>query len=241
MKLACCTWTLFGIGSSTTSANSEASNRLTQLGEVGFRWMDARPGDLSTDRAHTKMSELHMGATCIGISFGIPEQYTLHSKDPDELEKAIDFAQKGVDDVQKNGARTAYVVPPLDDSQQATERFAIAIPSLADYAAERGVKLCIEHFPGRGLDTVDQTLDSIHELDHPNLYLLFDLGHAQITKEEPGKAIRKAGDLLGYVHLDNNDGEQDLHWALLDGVMTHDALASTFVCCFQGYRIYWRC
>ena len=33
---------------------------------------------------------------------------------------------------------------------------------------------------------------------------------------------------MGYVHLDDNDGEGDLHWPLLAGVLTEKVLSATF-------------
>ncbi len=60
---------------------------------------------------------------------------------------------------------------------------------LADVAAGYGIKLCIEHFPGKALATVRDTLDYIAKLGHDNLYLLFDIGHAQISKEDPAEAV----------------------------------------------------
>ena len=33
---------------------------------------------------------------------------------------------------------------------------------------------------------------------------------------------------LGYVHLDDNDGINDLHWSLLEGVMTDESLRRDF-------------
>ena len=98
---------------------------------------------------------------------------------------------------------------------------------LAGIAAGYGVKLCIEHFPGKALPTVIDTLEFIANLGHDNLYLLLDIGHAQISKEDPAEAVELAGDRLGYFHLDDNDGRSDLHWALLDGVLSEAILGNT--------------
>ena len=72
------------------------------------------------------------------------------------------------------------------------------------------------------------TLEFVRDIAHPNLYLLLDIGHLLITGEDPRGLIESAGDRLGYVHLDDNDGEGDLHLSLLDGVMTQDFLDATF-------------
>jgi len=50
-----------------------------------------------------------------------------------------------------------------------------------------------------------------------------------MANEDPAAMVRLAGDRLGYVHLDDNDGEQDLHLGLYDGVMTADVLERMLV------------
>jgi sugar phosphate isomerase/epimerase len=57
-------------------------------------------------------------------------------------------------------------------------------------------------------------------LDHPNLTLLLDVGHCLISGEDPAVAVQQAGDALGYVHFDDNDGVHDCHWPLLNGQLT---------------------
>ena len=77
----------------------------------------------------------------------------------------------------------------------------------------------MEHFPGTALPTVSETLAFLQGVDHPNLYLLFDTGHAQISGEEMVATIKAAGPQLGYVHLNDNDGLGDFHLPLLDGII----------------------
>ena len=78
------------------------------------------------------------------------------------------------------------------------------------------------------MPTVAATLGFLRLIAHPNLYLLFDIGHAQISREEPRAALTAAGDRLGYVHLDDNDAVGDLHLALTDGLQTSESLGRLF-------------
>ena len=64
---------------------------------------------------------------------------------------------------------------------------------------------------------------TLHQRSH-----LPAVGHIQMRGEDPAQIIRQAGERLSYVHLDDNDGVGDLHWSLLDGVMTRDSLGSIF-------------
>ncbi|MCB8958748.1 MAG: TIM barrel protein [Ardenticatenales bacterium] len=117
-------------------------------------------------------------------------------------------------------------MPTFDADPAALARYGASLQQLATAAAAHGIKVCIEHFPGRALPTAAATLAFIKGLGHDNLYLLLDLGHLQMSGEDPAAVIQAAGNRLGYVHLDDNDGVGDLHWALLDGVMTEASLGA---------------
>ena len=49
-----------------------------------------------------------------------------------------------------------------------------------------------------------------------------------MANEDPADMIALAGDRLAYFHLDDNDGTNDLHLGLCDGVLTEDVLQSSF-------------
>jgi sugar phosphate isomerase/epimerase len=67
--------------------------------------------------------------------------------------------------------------------------------------------------------------------------LLLDVGHCLIAGEDAAAAARDAGPLLGYVHLDDNDGAGDLHWPLLTGRLTEARLAGLAAALREtGYR-----
>lgn len=98
---------------------------------------------------------------------------------------------------------------------------------LGDHAARWEVEICIEHFPGRLLPTVKSTLELLENLNHENLRLLIDVGHCLISREEPAQSVRTAGKRLGYIHFDDNNGRDDLHWGLLKGQLTDHQIAET--------------
>ena len=83
--------------------------------------------------------------------------------------------------------------PPVDEGT--IYRYGDRYSALAEHAQDYGVKLCIEHFPGSAFPTVAATLDFIKAINHPNIYLLFDIGHAQMTNEDPAELLPLAGDL----------------------------------------------
>src|SRR5262249_42043169 len=123
------------------------------------------------------------------------------------------------------GATIGYVSPCKDRKQ--LKPFRDAIAELAEAAAQQEIGLCVEHAPGRALSSGKETLAFVNEVGHPNLYLLLDTGHALISKEKAWELAESAGKRLGYVQMNDNDGKQDRHWALLDGRLTSDDLIKT--------------
>lgn len=218
MKLACCIWALAG----------PEPMILDQLAAIGFSWVDIRSVDFRTETSRAQIEMRKLQLSCVGLSFALPAGVGFDSPGPDTQSTAVNIAIDGVHHAAQLGASAAYVIPGIDRSRQALARYADALSKVADQAAVLGIKLCVEHFPGRALPTVVDTLAYLRAINHPNLYLLFDIGHAQMSGEEPATALYAAGDRLGYVHLDDNDGQRDLHWALLDGVLTRRMLHDTF-------------
>lgn len=218
MKLACCVWAI----------TQPESNILQHMKDIGFEWIDIQPQMLRTDDLQSLANELGLKASCMGISFGMPDGASLSDTDAANRDVAIQHMVDGMAHAVRLGADTVYVVPDIDDSAAALTRYAESIKTLSDKASEYNLKLGIEHFPGRALPTAKATLDFIEQIDHPNLYLLLDSGHLQMSDENFSETVQAAGDKLGYVHLDDNDGEGDLHWSLLDGVLTETALKELF-------------
>lgn len=214
MKLACCVWTL------TVPENQI----LEHMNSLGFDWIDIQPHMLGEEPIRSQAKSLGLKVSCMGISFGMPEGASLDHPLEDKREQAIEYSLSAIQHASNVGADCVYVVPGMDDNSDALNHFAESLKILADTAGQAGLKLCIEHFPGRALPTAQSTLDFIRKIDHPHLYLLLDSGHIQMSNEDAQEVIYLAGEKLGYVHFDDNDGQNDLHWSLLDGVMTQESL-----------------
>jgi sugar phosphate isomerase/epimerase len=161
---------------------------------------------------------------CASLGRDLPPGYSLDAAEIEMRRAALRLVEQQINDAARLGATFAYVVPPTDLSAAARDRFAEACLLLADHAASRMVRLCVEHIPGRALSTAAETLDWLRGLNHANLGLLLDVGHCLITNEDAAVVVRAAGPLLGHVHLDDNDGAGDLHWPLLTGKLTRQDL-----------------
>lgn len=217
MKIACCVWALGG----------QETDMLRQVRDLGFDWIDIQPAHLQTLESRLLAQELGLSVSCVGAAFGMPAGAALDHADAGARGAAIHHVRSAIEKAAGVGADTAYLVPGKDGKPEALERYAASISGLADVAVDRGIKLAVEHFPGMALPTAGETLALIEEIGHPNLYLLYDSGHIQMSGEDPATVIANANDRLGYIHFDDNDGLADLHWSLLDGVMTLDSLKDT--------------
>ncbi|MDE0079239.1 MAG: sugar phosphate isomerase/epimerase [Caldilineaceae bacterium] len=218
MYLSCCVWAL----------TAHPSEVLSDMRSLGFHRIDIRPDFLIEGDARTLRETYSLGVSSVAASFGVPDDAALESADADARRRGVAHIGSVVNQCAALGAKVVYLVPGKDDSPATLSRYAESLEQAAENAAAHGVRLCIEHFPGTALPTASATLDFINAIDHPNLGLLFDIGHVQMSGEDPAEVIKAAGSRLYYVHLDDNDGHGDLHWALLDGVLTTESLRDTF-------------
>ena len=218
IELAYCTWGLAGA----------ETDVLDRIAEQRIAWIDIRPGDFLPHAVRHHMYELGLRISCMGLSFGISPETALDSADRSERLAGVRAAESAILRADRLDIPTAYVVPGKDGSEEGLARYAESLSRIADHAADFDIRLCIEHFPGTALPTIADTLAFLRRLAHPNLYLLLDIGHAQMSGEPLPAAIAGAGPLIGYVHLDDNDGSGDLHLALHDGILTEQTLRETF-------------
>ena len=93
------------------------------------------------------------------------------------------------------------------------------ISSLADFAADLGVDLCLEvlnRFENHVLNTAEEGVAFVREVGKPNVKVMLDTFHMNIEEDSFGKAIRTAGPLLGHFHTGENNrrvpGKGRLPW-----------------------------
>ena len=219
MYLSCCMWALTGL----------EDDNLAQMASLGFQWIDIQPRMLVSAETQATARHRRLQVSSVGASFDMPDGAAFDSAAKQARNSALHHVDQALAHGAALGATMAYVVPGMDKDRDALARYATSVAAAAQSAQTHGIKFCIEHFPGTALATASDTLDFISDIGHPNLYLLFDIGHIQMAGEDPAAIVRQAGPRMGYVHLDDNDGQGDLHWSLLDGVMTNDSLKQTFI------------
>ncbi len=199
---------------------------LPQLAALGFSRVDVVA---ETDRPAVYLEALAdsgLLVSCAALGRNLPAGHALDAADVGLRRAALELLRRQLADAARLGATTAYLVPGTDGSETALACFAESCTLLADYAAARMVRLCVEHVPGRALPTAARTLDWLGQVGHANLGILLDVGHCLLSREDAADVVRQADDRLGYVHLDDNDGASDLHWPLFTGCLTEQQLAA---------------
>jgi D-psicose/D-tagatose/L-ribulose 3-epimerase len=95
-----------------------------------------------------------------------------------------------------------------DERERELELLAGQLRELADYAADRGVVLCIEplnRFETSFINLASQSIELVDRVDHPACKVLLDTFHMNIEERSLGDAIRAVGPRLGHFHSCEND------------------------------------
>lgn len=93
------------------------------------------------------------------------------------------------------------------------------LKTLSRFAQDRGLQICLEplnRFETDFINTCDQALQMVHDVDNPALKIQLDTFHMNIEEKDQGKAIRKVGKLLGHFHACGSDrgtpGNDHIDW-----------------------------
>ncbi len=198
---------------------------LREVETAGFHYVDVEAGFLDQPEAVGCLKSLGLRISCIALDHAMPERCSLEAKDGGATRNAVLFIKKVLEKAQAQGVQAAYVTPC--SSRKHLKAFAAAAAELAAEAEGRGIRFCVEHVPGRALSSAKEALAFVEGVGRSGIYLLLDVGHTILSRERPWEIIAAAGNRIGYVHLDDNDGKSDRHWPLLDGRLTGAGLART--------------
>jgi D-psicose/D-tagatose/L-ribulose 3-epimerase len=112
----------------------------------------------------------------------------------------------------------ADAVPP-DEYKQQWKTVVKNLKTLCKYAAKHDKLICMEplnRFETDFINTCDQALKMVRDVGSPALKLHLDTFHMNIEEKNQGKAIRKAGKLLGHFHACGSDrgtpGNDHIDW-----------------------------
>ena len=146
----------------------------------------------------------------------IPPEYNPVSDDPAVRERAYDHMRAVVDCCATVGATVLAgphqvalgVFTGRGVTDDEWKRSVDHIRRVAEYASQAQVLLTeevVNRFELYVLNTLDEAIRFVDEVGHPNCRIHLDTFHSNIEEKQPGEAIRRAGQRIGYVHISEND------------------------------------
>lgn len=147
----------------------------------------------------------------------------LNLSDPTRFEHAISATLKTVEFCRELSCPTITLhisaspgVKSRVALQQAKQCAIDALITILDYAKKHHVEILLENLVPHskhlrlGAD-IDDLIEIIDVLDTHNVGICIDTGHSLLNKQNPSNDIRKAGRWLKALHINDNNGVEDLH------------------------------
>jgi sugar phosphate isomerase/epimerase len=159
---------------------------------------------------------IHSAHGCWGGRTIRAQRVDLGAPDAATQRESIDDLKACVDWLADAGGRYLVVHPGgLSLPQERQDRRAALVSGLgelAEHARATGVIACVENmppgvYPG---SRMAELAEIMRELDHPQLALALDTGHANIGASAAEETLA-AGSLLATTHVHDNNGRQDSH------------------------------
>ena len=99
--------------------------------------------------------------------------------------------------------------------------------ALLPIAEEAGTIICLENMPTEPYDIspTAEIYKFIQEINHPNLKMCFDTGHAHVFGDDCGDMVRLIAPVLRVMHVHDNMGECDMHIWPYEGTINWDNFA----------------
>ena len=166
------------------------------------------PTKFSIDRFSRRLKEREMG---VAVTMGLPWEADVSSEDAATVargEAMLNDAVAVTRDLGGNklggiiySAHGKYSALP---TRKGWDNSVGVLRRVAERARQSGVTLNLEivnRFESNLLNTAAQGLGFIRDAGMDNIYLHLDTFHMHIEEADPAKAIRHAGDRLGYFHV----------------------------------------
>lgn len=198
-----------------------------RLRKIGYDGIECFLGmaDQKTYRQFGKyIHDIGLDVTCV-IVLG-PDENPI-SPSANEREKGRDRIKWAVDRADDLNAKVicgpfhsafATFADKAPDRQE-YEWSAEVLAAAGDYAAQADVLLApeaVNRFECYLCNTMDQLVELVERVSHPNVKAHFDTHHANIEEKNIAEAIRRVAPVLGHVHISENDrgtpGEGHIPW-----------------------------
>jgi D-psicose/D-tagatose/L-ribulose 3-epimerase len=213
----------------TSPFTNESTRLFKQFKKWGFDTVELPVEDPShIDPAHVKAELDRHGLVCGSVCACMGPDRDLRGT-PEQQQTGLDYMMKLIDQMVVldcpsligpvySAVGRADAVPEKEYRQQ-WKTVLKHLKVLANYARKRGRQVCLEplnRFETDFINTCDQGLKMVREVNNPAFKLHLDTFHMNIEEKEQGAAIRKAGKLLGHFHACGSDrgtpGNDHIDW-----------------------------
>lgn len=100
--------------------------------------------------------------------------------------------------------------------------------AMLSIAEEEGVILCIENMPmkAHAISRTQRMYEFVQEINHPNLGMCLDTGHANVFADDCGDMVRLIAPVLKTLHVHDNMGDKDSHLPPYKGTINWEGFTS---------------
>ena len=95
-------------------------------------------------------------------------------------------------------------------------------------AEEEGVIICIENMPmtAHEISRTPRMYEFVQEINHPNLGMCLDTGHANVFGDDCGDMVRLIAPVLKVLHVHDNLGDKDAHLPPYQGTINWESFTT---------------
>lgn len=197
--------------------NVDIRERIRLAADAGFDNLEVTPPDYIPAMDIQKMNDLKKCAEDNGIEMswciGFPKEYDMASENTAVRRKGIEYTKHMLEAIHMMDGKILsgilysswpYDFHNLPDKEKTRELALVSVKECVKTAEDYGITYAIEmvnRFEQFVLNSVDEGLEFIKEVDSPNCRLLLDMFHMGIEETSTPDAIRKAGDQLAHLHV----------------------------------------
>jgi sugar phosphate isomerase/epimerase len=147
---------------------------------------------------------------------------SLITADEDARTWRIDYTKGAIDLAAAVDAPAVCVATgrplPGNPPERARTYLLDSLHEILDYAEPAGVDVGIEFEPELLVESTDEVLELIEEVDRDSLGVNLDIGHAAVYGEEPAESVRRCAGHITGIHLEDiAGGIRGKHYHLIPG------------------------
>jgi protein FrlC len=203
---------------------TEAIRRISQAGYDGIDIWGGRPHAYRRDLRQFEIEELKglLESFNLGVASFIPAQFRyptcLCSNNEIIRQDSVAYIQDSIQTAFALGAPIVSVCPGHSLFGQAEvdawRSLRNSLDEICRFAMPYNIQIAIEpadRYETDLIQTISEALRMINGLDHDNLGVVLDTGHAHVVGESAVDALAAAQDRLFHIHIDDNLGLRDQH------------------------------